>query len=75
MTPNAKRIQERIKKIAANIDTPKFQIEPMTKCLHGRYCRHLDAPGAVSPMCEIAVNGIFEIRACPLGLWQMVKNN
>lgn len=69
MTPEAKRIKERIRKIADSIDQPKINIEPMVKCLHGLRCHHLDAPGMVSPICEIAVSGIFDLRECPLGLW------
>lgn len=62
----SERIRAKMEAIAAKRNF-KIDIEPMFECLHGRRCRHLDAPGKVSPMCEIAVDGVFNLRACPLG--------
>jgi hypothetical protein len=65
----AERLQQRMRRIADAVDRPPVDIEPLKKCLHGRSCVHLDAPGMVSPMCELSVCGIFELRKCPIGLW------
>lgn len=68
-TKQAQAIIERMKKIGAQARRRQVDIEPMDKCLHGRPCRHLDAPGKVSPMCDIAVDGVFYLKRCPLRKW------
>jgi len=65
-----KAIVQRMNKIGERIFEDRLEIQPMFKCLNNRACRHLDAPGKVSPMCEIAVDGIFNLRQCPLGRWK-----
>jgi len=46
-----------------------IKIEPMTICLHGKVCKHLDAPGTQRPVCSKAGNPLFDLTACPLGKW------
>ena len=75
MSNNKDKIMARMRQVAAKAQALDIEIEPMRKCLHGRPCRHLDAPGMVSPMCELRVDGIFNLRECPLGLWWKVKHD
>jgi hypothetical protein len=46
-----------------------LKIEPMTICLHGKKCRHLNAPGGTRPNCKKADTPVFDLTACPLGKW------
>jgi len=44
-------------------------IEPMTNCLHGGKCPHLDGPGERRPMCSKADAPVFDLMACPVNQW------
>jgi len=44
-------------------------IEPMTECLHGGKCPHLDAPRERRPVCSKADAPVFDLGACPLHRW------
>jgi hypothetical protein len=47
-----------------------LKIEPMNKCLHGKNCRHLMAPGGdVRPTCKKNGLPVFDMNQCPAGLW------
>lgn len=46
-----------------------LKIEPMTTCLHGDRCPHLKAPGRQRPVCKKNGHAIFDMQACPMGLW------
>ena len=46
-----------------------LRIEPMTECLHGKQCRHLDAPGERRPLCRESEIHIFDLIACPFKHW------
>jgi hypothetical protein len=49
-----------------------LKIESMTECLHGKPCRHLQAPGGDSrPTCKRSGKPIFDMRKCPAGFWFM----
>jgi hypothetical protein len=37
-----------------------LKIEPMTECLHGHPCRHLDAPGEQRPVCKKVGMPVFD---------------
>ena len=45
------------------------QIEPMTTCLHGGKCKHLDGPGDRRPLCNKADAPVFDMEACPVNQW------
>ncbi|MBA2883089.1 hypothetical protein HNR65_003446 [Desulfosalsimonas propionicica] len=48
-----------------------LKIEPLTTCLHGKPCPHLDAPGGDKrPACLEAMDFIFDMGACPLNKWK-----
>lgn len=66
---NKEKIMARMRQVAAKAMAPEIKIEPMEKCLHGRPCRHLAAGGIYSPACELSVDGIFNMRKCPLDYW------
>lgn len=44
-------------------------IEPMTTCLHGGKCKHLDGPGDRRPTCCKGGAPVFDLMACPLNKW------
>lgn len=69
------RVQQKLKRLAAKRIETQLDLEPMDKCLHNKFCRYLDAPGKVSPMCEYIANGIFWMDECPLGKWFKPKKN
>lgn len=70
MKSKARKIKQRMQAIADKRFGKKVKIEPMDKCLHDKPCEYLDAPGELSPMCELAVNGIFYLERCPLDYWR-----
>lgn len=46
------------------------EIEPMTNCLHGSRCKHLNGPDEHRPFCSKAGIPVFDLKACPLNLWK-----
>jgi len=46
-----------------------LKIEPMTTCLHGKKCPHLDGPGGRRPICSKAGTPVFDLNRCPLNRW------
>jgi hypothetical protein len=48
---------------------PKYEIEPMTRCLHQEPCVYLISERGCRPWCAIAGEAIFDMRECPRALW------
>jgi hypothetical protein len=46
-----------------------LKIMPMTACLDGKKCRHLNAPGDRRPICSKTGAPVFDMAACPLSKW------
>ena len=46
------------------------EIEPMSECLHGGKCKHLDAPGGCRPVCKKSGKPVFDMDACPKNQWR-----
>lgn len=44
-------------------------INPMTTCLHGKKCEHLDCYPGERPGCLKAMDWIFDLKECPLKMW------
>ena len=52
------------------IPVPKYRIEGMEKCLHGRWCKYLKSKPPARPMCEMAGQPIFDLDQCPDWNWK-----
>jgi hypothetical protein len=52
---------------------PKYQIEKLEECLHGRKCKNLVSLPPARPLCRISGEPIFDLKDCPDGLWRAWK--
>ncbi len=48
---------------------PKYDIEPMSRCLHQEPCVYLMSKRGCRPWCAVAGEAIFDMRVCPRALW------
>ena len=53
-----------------DIPVPKYKIEGMEKCLHGRWCKHLKNNPPARVLCSIAGVPVFDLDGCPDGWWK-----
>jgi hypothetical protein len=69
----AQKIREYIRQhrgeIMEQLRGPGLRIEPMEFCLHGKPCRHLQAPGGTKPICKRSGKPVFDMQQCPEGVW------
>jgi len=42
-------------------------IEPMSGCIHGGMCEHLDSKAGERPLCKKANMPVFDVGLCPAG--------
>ena len=68
------KIVERMDRIAARRFGKKLDIEYLGKCLHNKPCDYLVEEPGESPLCEIAIDAIFNLEKCPRDKWRMVRN-
>ena len=48
---------------------PKYEIEPMSRCLQQEPCVYLISERGCRPWCAVAGEAIFDMKECPKGLW------
>ena len=51
------------------VESAPLKFMPMTTCLNGKPCPHLDAPGERRPVCSKARGAVFDLGACPMNKW------
>ena len=51
------------------VEPAPLKIMPMTVCLDGKKCAHLDAPGGRRPICAKGGKPVFDLDRCPLNKW------